>query len=455
VDAATFSEKRSDAFSWQDELVSLLKPAIRELKNLTINAREKTSLQADIVHYKRLQPVAEKALENLQNRIDEADDPELKQNLQALLPEWNNINDQLNSKLKVLRLKLESLELKDKPFIEEMQDSTGHFFKNRGLYLVLSLIVFLVTLLLFSLTRKVLQTHVPAFHRENRSLFVRLSDILFRLLGLLVASLSLFIVFYMVEDWTLLSLLVIFFIVLIWTFRLMLPKFWVQGEILLNIGSVREGERLMLHGVPWVVKKINMYTIIENPDLNVQLRLPIEKLVGRCSRCFSPDETWFPCRKNDWVILSDESFGKVVSLSHEFVTLLKRGGVRKTYQTADFLALAPENLSSNFRVSVVFGVSYDLQQQVTGQLTEVLQSSVQQQLALEEYGSSILDVQASFYQAGSSSLDLIVIADFKGDASPLYKKIRSDIQRHCVEACNENNWEIPFPQLTVHRKEGQ
>ncbi len=450
VDPASFSEKRKDTFSWQEELVSLLRPAIRELKNLTINAREKTALQADIVHYEEMQPIAQSALSNLQKRIKEADDPELRKNLEKLLPDWKNINEQLNSKLEVLQLKLKNIEERDRPFIDTLGDSISHFFKNRGLYLGLALGVFVLTLLCFSLVRKLVQKHVPAFRSDNRSLVVRVSEILFRLLGFLIASLTLFVVFYMVEDWTLLSLLVIFFIAVLWTFRVMVPQFWKQGELLLNVGSVREGERLMLHGVPWLVKKINMYTDLENPDLNSKLRLPIGKLIGQVSREFYPGEPWFPCRKNDWVILSDGSFGKVISLSHEIVVLLERGGSRKTYRTSDFLGLVPRNLSTNFRIKEIFGLDYAHQQLVTRNIPEILHNYIKEQFEQDGFAEQLLDLQVSFNQAGASSLDLIIIADFKGNAAPLYNRIRRTLQRYCVDACSANGWNIPFPQLTVH-----
>ncbi|MBL4902293.1 MAG: hypothetical protein JKY62_06560 [Desulfocapsa sp.] len=453
VDSARFAEKRSDTFSWQEELVSLLKPALRELKTLTINAREKTSLHAEIAHHVDQQPIAKNALKQLQYQIAETDNPDLKHKLESLLPEWRNINEQLDSKLEVLRFELNNIEQRDKPFIDNLQDSTGHFFRNRGLYLACAITAFLLTLFCFSTARKLFQKHVTAFHPKNRSLFARLSDILFKLSGLIVASLSLFVVFYMVGDWTLLSLLVIFTIAILWSFRMMIPKFWMQGEILLNIGSVREGERLMFHGVPWLVRRINMYTSLENPDLDIQLRLPIEKLIGHYSREWTSDEPWFPCRKNDWLILSDGSFGKAISLSHEFVTLLERGGSRKTYQTSDFLNLAPRNLSTNFRVKAVFGISYKHQQQITEQLPQVLLSYLQEQFTVAGHADQLLDLQVSFLQAGASSLDLIVIADFKGTAAPFYKSMHSDIQRYCVEACTKNNWEIPFPQLTIHKSE--
>ncbi|MFT5699121.1 MAG: hypothetical protein ACI8ZB_001978 [Desulforhopalus sp.] len=449
IDPATFSEKRKDTFSWQDELTSLLKPAIRELQNLTITARERTSLQADIARLTELEPIAQNALNNLQLQIEETDNPALKKELKKLHPDWRNINEELNSKLEVLELKLQKIEAEDKPFIDDLQKSTGHFFRNRGLYLVQALAVFFLTLLIFSLAYRLLQRLIPAFRSQHRSFIIRLFDIFYRISTVVVAILSLFVVLYLVEDWTLLSLLVVLVIAVVWTFRIVLPKFYIQVKLLLNVGSVREGERIMLYGVPWRINNINIFTTLENPDLGIKLRLPIEKLTDHCSRRPAPDETWFPCRRDDWVLLSDASFGKAISVSHEVVTLLERGGARKTYQTSDFLALAPKNLSMNFRIKEFFGLSYNVQEQI-GEVITTLHKYIEGRFDTEGYQDRVLNIQVMLNQAGGSSLDLAVIVDFKGGAAPLYNRLRRCIQGYCVDACSEYGWEIPFPQLTVH-----
>ena len=66
-----------------------------------------------------------------------------------------------------------------------------------------------------------------------------------------------------------------------------------------------------------------------------------------------------------------------------------------------------------------------------------------------------MNLSVEFLQAGPSSLDLVVLADFKGEAAALAKRIERALQRWCVDCCNANNWEIPFPQLTVHRAAGE
>jgi small-conductance mechanosensitive channel len=208
---------------------------------------------------------------------------------------------------------------------------------------------------------------------------------------------------------------------------------------------------MMLHGVPWLVKTINVFSELENPSLGVRLRLPIEDLLGKTSRPFHKNEPWFPCKRNDWVILSDGTRGVVTSLSHEMVEMVQRGGSRKTYQTADFMALSPLNISVNFRLKVLFGISYDLQKDATTRILEILESHISEQIDTEGYGKNLLNLRVEFAQAGASSLDLVVIADFRGELAPLYQRLSRAIQRWCVDACTLNNWEIPFPQLTIHK----
>jgi small-conductance mechanosensitive channel len=224
----------------------------------------------------------------------------------------------------------------------------------------------------------------------------------------------------------------------------------MQSCLMLNIGAVREGERMIYQGIPWMVKSIHIFCVLENPEMEVSLRLPIEALLDQTSRPFHKKEPWFPCRRNDWVILGDGTWGHVTGISHEMVQLVQPGGAKKTYQTPDFLAQTPMNLSMNFTLKSIFGLSYDLQKDITGKIPEILSAHIKEAVQQEGYEDSLIHLQVEFQAANSSSLDLAVIADFKGEMAPQYYKLQRAIQRWCVDACTANNWEIPFPQLTVH-----
>ncbi|MGB1011645.1 MAG: hypothetical protein ACPGVP_18175 [Thiolinea sp.] len=79
-----------------------------------------------------------------------------------------------------------------------------------------------------------------------------------------------------------------------------------------------------------------------------------------------------------------------------------------------------------------------------------LHQTLIKRLEEEGYSKDLLNLRVEFEYANASSLDLAVIADFKGGVADLYNRLRRAIQRWCVDACTENDWEIPFTQITLH-----
>lgn len=451
IDIGLFAEKKTEVFDWQEELVGLIKPGIKEIKRLTIKARYKAKLKDELSYYQGLSPVARQAVLNIVHLISQTRDLELKKNLKMLLPEWKSIEKQILNKVEVVGMSLAEIENEEESIFETSQTSIKNFFRTRGLFLFIAVIACLGALFFLRLFSRVMLRFIPGYTSQYRPFHIRVLSLFFRVIAFAVIFFVLILVFYMVEDWVLLSLTIIFIMGIVWAAKNTLPQFWHQSRLMLNIGSVREGERMIYHGVPWLVKNINVFSELENPSLGVKLRLPIEALLGKISRPFHKKEPWFPCKRNDWVILADGTRGVVTSLSHEMVELVQRGGAHKIYQTSDFLAQSPLNLSMNFRLKIPFGISYNLQKDSTGSVLETLESYIRMQIDKEGYKESLLNLRVEFDQAASSSLDLLVLADFKGDMAPLYRRLSRAIQRWCVDACTLNNWEIPFPQLTIHK----
>jgi len=451
IDISLFAEKKAGAFDWQDELVGLIKPGIREIKRLTIKARQKAKLKDEFTHYKSLLPIAREAVQHITLLISQTKDLELKKNLEPLLPEWKSIEKQILNKVDVVGMDLAEIESDEESIIKTSQVSVKKFFRTRGLYLFIAVIACLSVLYIFRLFSRVMVRFIPGYTSKYRPFHIRVISLFLRVMAFAIVFVVLILVFYMAEDWVLLSLTIILIMGIGWAAKNTLPQFWHQSRLMLNVGSVREGERIIYHGVPWLVRNINVFSELENPSLEARLRIPIEDLLGKISRPFHNKEPWFPCKRNDWVILADGTRGVVTSLSHEMVELVQRGGARKVYQTSDFLAQSPLNLSMNFRLKIPFGISYNLQKESTGSVLEILETYINTQIDKEGYKESLLNLRVEFAQAGSSSLDLLVLADFKGDMAPLYRRLDRAIQRWCVDACTLNNWEIPFPQLTIHK----
>ena len=201
--------------------------------------------------------------------------------------------------------------------------------------------------------------------------------------------------------------------------------------------------------------RINIFSILENPVAEISQRVRIDDLVDLKSRPVSQGAPWFPCKRGDWVLLSDGMRGKVTGISQELVQLIERGGAHRTYQTADFLTLSPLNLSTNFRIKETIGITYNLQQESVTTIPDTLKAHIERRANDEGYASQLVNLRVEFERANTSSLDLVVIADFDGALADLYNRLRRALQRWCVEACSEYHWEIPFTQLTLHQTESE
>ncbi|MCP4337972.1 MAG: hypothetical protein GY799_03610 [Desulfobulbaceae bacterium] len=450
VEIGLFTDKKPETFSWKNEITTLIEPAIKEIKRLTVRARQKTKLKDTISRLSSITPIASNARRQLERLDEVTKDPAIKNQIRELLPEWRNTENRIRNKLELAQLELSQMQDKEISLVQSSSQSIRNFFRVRGLYLIVALLAFGGIVLIGRLLHRLVFRFLPGSKLEKRPFHIRFLDLSLRVLTVVAAIVGLFFVLYLAEDWFLLSMAIIFFLGFSWTVRQAVPKLWQQGRLMLNAGSVREGERLQLHDVPWKVETIHVFCRLFNPTLGVHLRLPIEDIVGLVSRPYSPEEPWFPCKKGDWVVVGDRPRTRVVSLSHELVETVERGGKRYLFQTADFLGQNPVNLSRNFRLRVVFGISYDLQDKVTNTIPTLLHSFIEGKLEEDGYGDSCLNLQIEFKEAGASSLDLLILADFKGALADIYSRLERSFQRYCVDAATLYNWEIPFPQLTFH-----
>jgi hypothetical protein len=453
ADIASLRATEETTLNFQQEFLALLRPALKEMKDMTSHVRQKSDLKDRIAYYDEKLPVTERAVANITALLAGADNEPLKQYLQGLLAEWKKQLTVMQSEQQSAELQLEKLEASEASLAEASQSYLKSFFQKRGLYLTQALLVVVVILLLSRMSYRAMVRLIPGYKAEHRSFRLRLLDLMHRVITTLLVILGPMVVFYAVEDWVLFSLGILLLLGVALTLRQALPRYWQQIQLFLNVGSVREGERIDLDGLPWRVKYINIFSLLENPAAEISQRVRIDDLVDLKSRPCHKDDPWFPCLRGDWVLLSDGMRGKVIGISQELVQMVARGGAHRTYKTADFLGLSPLNLSRNFRLKETIGISYSLQQESVTSIPGKLQAHIEKRIAEEGYEDKLLNLRVEFERANTSSLDLVVIADFDGELGDLYNRLRRAIQRWCVEACTENNWEIPFTQLTLHQAE--
>ncbi len=451
TDLASIKEKPEQSFSLKEEVIALIKPTLQEIKYLTEEVRYKAELREKIAKNTEKQKQVNHAITHLSELIRYAgDDKALTKILKNRIGFWEKQASLITSKQTSAAQQLKKLTEAEVPLAESAQNYLSHFFKQRGFYILQALLTMIIIFFLSQLIRSFIEIAIPAFNNRSRSFRLRLLDLFQRVLTIILIVMCPVIIFYRAEDWVLFSFSLLILLGIAWSLKSVIPVYWAQLQIFLNIGSVREGERILLDGIPWRVEAINIFSILENPTAGIKQRVPIRELVNLKSRTYHPDEPWFPCAKGDWVILSDGVRGKVIGISCEFVKLVQRGGPQKTYRTSDFLSCSPLNLSVNFRIKETIGISYDLQAISTTTVLDILHETITRRAAEEDYTQDMLNLRVEFEYANTSSLDIVVIADFKGHLADRYNRLRRAIQRWCVDACTENDWEIPFTQVTLH-----
>jgi predicted nucleic acid-binding Zn-ribbon protein len=451
VDPGEYEEAPATTFVLKDEMDELLRPIINELKSLTEGPREIERLRVELGVWQRRRATASGALAHLDS-LPEADEAGLADALAATRRSWEEKRTQAENRIQTLSYQFEIAE-KDRPsFYETLRDGSRAFFRTRGLNFLLCIAVFFGTFFGLRYLHRHLHTRASWMRRSTRPFYVRLIDVgldLFSFIGAIAATLF---TLYATGDWVLMGVAIILLIGLALAARNGLPKFYDDAKLLLNIGEIREGERIVFDGIPWRIDSLSFFTVLKNDHLRGgRLRLPVRRLAGLHSRAVAENELWFPTEEGDWIDLPDIGHARVVSQTPEWVHLVRLGGARITFPTIDFLETGATNLAHGFRLNSTIGIDYRHLAKATSEIPATLEAHLIGELNtfLGEKGR-LVSLKVEFASAGQSSLNLEIIADFDGAAASRYAQLRRSLQRFAVECCHLHRWEIPFPQIVVH-----
>ena len=452
IDLDTFSQKSKTEFNWQVEVHEIVGPIIDELKNLTARPREIERLRNEISAYTRQLNTINSVLDNLLLLKYYTTRQEIESLLTDVENSWIEREKEVASHVEVAEHQLAEKRNAAKSFGDSAQQFARNFFSTRGRNVVLAVLTFGGVLFLLHYGYRYLVKISPFHDGLKRTFSGRLLDVVYGISTVLGATLALIVVLYVTADWVLLGLVLFLLFGIVWAARQGLPLVWEQVKLLLNLGTVRENERVLYNGLPWKVLSLKLHTRFHNPALKGgMIRLPLRDLVGLQSRPFHKHEPWFPSQEGDWVLLDDGTFGTVTLQTPEIVQLQLLGGSQKTYPTPAFMDQNPTDLSHNFRVDVTFGVDYTHQDVSTQEIPEKLKARIQADLERTGYWTHVNTLAVEFQEAAASSLDMAIMADFSGEMAQDYEKLQRLLQRIAVDASNEHGWDIPFAQITVHQ----
>ncbi len=450
-----FGPEQPRDFDLSREIFDLAKPAVEAAKSATERPRRLEQLRAGLARARERAEEARRAGLRAEARLSDvpagAAYDGLRRQLSTLITQWRDREREAQAQAESMQLQLAELDGESRSLWETITHALKTFLLTRGRNLALAVLAALGVFLLMRWLHRAVVRSLPFFRGKNRPFVARLAEVTwlaFSAVGTVLAGL---VVLYLAGDWLLLGLALIILLSLGLVAKNALPRYYQQARLLLNIGPVREGERVVLGGVPWRVRTIHLSSWLENPALGGQgLRLPLDQLQTMTSRPFDEKEPWFPCTEGDWVQLVDGTLGKVVHLTPEFVQLVMLGGGRKTYPTSGFVTQHAVNLSGGFRLSSTFGVDYRHQAIALTEVPAALETSVLAGLLRVIDKDHVRNVQVAFARAGESALEYEIIVDFAGAVAERSRLLQRLLQRQALETCQQHGWTVPFPQLVVH-----
>lgn len=452
IDVSGFQNDTSTTgFQLQKEIEGLLEPLIHQLKEATEGPRRIDELKTRIESLSQLHATAAEAAKRTDRKIPGADG-EIRSALVDAKIAWVARRDDLQRQRDIAQFELQSMLADQRDPIEVVRSFAGRFFGTRGLNLLIAITAFVAAFLAMRLLHHRLLRQF--LFKRLGSFSARLTNVILHTLSIVVAITAMLLALASVNDWVLMLVVILFLLGVGWASIQVLPQRLEEGRLLLNIGSVREGERLILHGLPWRIEQLMLYTRLSNPELSGgELRVPLRDLIGLRSRPVADKERWFPCREGDHVILDDGVRGKVDVQSPDMVHLRLPGGGTKSYPTPAFLALHPRNLSDGFRIEIEFSLDYRHQAHVTKEIPAALTKRLSEGLVAMVGEAPIVRVDVEFTEASTSSLKLEAQGDFDGSIASQYERLQHAMGQLLLQAATDLEYTIPFPQLVIHRPE--
>ena len=453
LDPSMLSDEPEDTISWEEELTELLSPILHEVKRATERPRETERLRIRQAHYAERIPLFDEAIVHVEGMLPACRDPLHRNELEQTLGELTEARDKLRDELEVAQGAMANLQKDSDGVMGALSNVMRVFFADRGRNVMTAVAAFLGVLLVMILMRRALIGILRRDATRTASLWVRVLELLAAMLAVVMATAAGLTVLFVSGDWVLLTVAALVLMGLFWGARASVPGAWSEIRLLLNVGPVREGERVIYEDLPWLVDSLQFVSILRNPAFpGVYIRLPLGDLDGMVSRPFLPEEPWFPTKVGDWIDTGDDGWGQVVFQSPEIVQA-RISGVLRNYPAADFASEPPVNLSTGWRSDVLLTLDYQHQDEITGSIPERLEAFLNERFASHVLAPHLDSLSVGFEQMGESSLDLEISGWFRGSGAEHWEIAAEDIAALCVDACNKYGWVIAFPQLQMSKRD--
>ncbi|MCO4763856.1 MAG: hypothetical protein KC502_20250 [Myxococcales bacterium] len=334
----------------------------------------------------------------------------------------------------------------DTSWVDTMRGSASEFFGTKGKNILIATLAFVLVLLLALAGRRRLLEH-----RSDRMRWLKKPlGALYGGLAFVFASAASLLAFYLLNDVLLFTITLLVLSLLFWSFRHLAPKYVAEMRLVLNLGTVREGERVVWQGLPWRIDKLGIVSTLVNERIQGgTMHVAASELIGKHSRKVVEGEPWFPSKVGDWVKLKDGMFGEVTVQTPEQVVVREYGFAPVTYTTGAFIANRPQNFSGGFLIWFKVALDQSLQAIVADEVIPGLIAGVRKDLADKLQGEhpQMKLLSVTYDRADEGALLLMVQAEFTGDQAPSTFGNGRAIRLSMLRTCHNNGWKIAQNRL--------
>ena len=456
---ASQSKKKEKEKSLGDDIQEILEPALTGIRAISERPREIQKLQEKIKDLKLKIESTEKARAKLEKTYKDDNYNVFKRVIKKSIKRLEQTIKDYKIQLEDSQFKLIKLENNKGSFVGAFSNIIFDFLKTKGKNLGLALSAFIFLFWLFgSAKNKVISFFVNRIVQLGRPQdksywFVRPIRVIYSVLGFLLALSVALMILYVLNDWVLVTFIIFILGAVVWSSKQYFPTFFEQSKIVLNLGTIRENEVVIYKHIAWRLKSLGYYCRLENPSLTGgSLRISSKELMTYHSRPVVENEPWFPSRTNDWVVLTDGTYGKVTFQSPEQVVVRLIGGAYKHFKVDQFLGLNPLNLSKGYGIEQVIGIDYQHQQPLLQEVIPRFKEKIQSYLKdfLKDEYQYVKEFMVEYMNAGASSLDIRFFLVCSGELGAKKLLLERRIQMGFVDVCNEFGYVIPFQQVTLH-----
>jgi len=445
----------------QEEVGQFLTPLLSDMRELSRKPRAMEALQREKEAQRTRLDRAETAMTEIDRLLADIKaakkdaDTQLRSYLTDARKQWQGRHDEATSRFQAVQHQLEELQKSGGDFWSQLGLQLKHFVFTRGTSIALAILAFFTVLFGLRAVYFYILKYLPLRKYEALSFAARLLDVLHQGVSVVLAIIAALTVLYARSDWLLGGLAILALGALLFVAKSGLTRHMEQVRTVLNLGSVREGERVLIEGVPWRVGRINLFTQLTNPIIGgIGLRMSLDELMTMTSRPCAKDESWFPCCQGDWIMLGESALAQVMILAPDHVELRLKGEQRRWMALSDFIKAEFTTLGNGFALVTTFGIDYRHQALATQEIPQLMTEDIHAGMLRHLKPEEIQVVRVDFKEAGASSLDFLVIGSFAGSVAGDYFSLGRLLQRYAVESCQKHGWSIPFPQMVVHRAEG-